>query len=89
MKKLFKNIRRDVSSITSFLVDFLITLAGIPATTVLADTSLVTTAPAATTAFSPTVTPGKMVALAPIQAFFLISTGFSSNFFDDEDQADD
>ena len=49
--------------------------------TVFAGTSLVTTAPAATTAFSPTVTPGKIVALAPIHAFFLISTGFKSSSF--------
>ena len=33
-------------------------------------------APAATMAFSPTVTPGKMVALAPIHAFLQIRTGF-------------
>lgn len=44
----------------------LITFAGTPPTTVLAGTSLLTTAPAATMAFSPTVTPGKMVAPAPI-----------------------
>ncbi|BAG27959.1 hypothetical protein N219_09715 [Limosilactobacillus fermentum MTCC 8711] len=36
-----------------------ITLAGIPPTIVLAATSLVTTAPAATIAFSPIVTPGR------------------------------
>lgn len=35
----------------------------------------------AITAFSPTITPGQMVALAPIQAFFLISTGFNSSSF--------
>lgn len=44
--------------------------AGIPPTIVLSGTSSETTAPAATTAFSPMVTPPKMVALAPIQAFF-------------------
>ena len=49
--------------------------------TVFFGTSLVTTAPAATTAFSPTITPGQIVALAPIQAFFLISTGFNSSSF--------
>lgn len=52
------------------------TLAGIPATTVLSGTSLETTAPAATTAFSPIVTPGKIVAPAPIQAFLFIMTVF-------------
>ena len=57
---------------------FLITLAGTPAITVLAGTSLLTTAPAATTAFSPTVTPGKIVAFAPSQAFSLIRTAFNS-----------
>lgn len=50
-------------------------LAGIPPTTVLAGTSLETTAPAATMAFSPMVTPGKIVAAAPIQAFRLTTIG--------------
>lgn len=45
---------------------FLIIFAGTPATTVFFGTSLVTTTPAAITAFSPTITPGQMVALAPI-----------------------
>lgn len=49
--------------------------AGIPPTIVLSGTSLETTAPAATTAFSPIVTPGKIVALAPIHAFFLMRIG--------------
>src|SRR5437764_15489307 len=49
-----------------------ICLAGMPPTTVLAGTFLETTAPAATTAFSPTVTPGSIVAPAPIHAFFLM-----------------
>lgn len=39
--------------------------AGTPATTALAGTSFVTTAPAATTLFSPRVTPASMVACAP------------------------
>ena len=46
--------------------------AGIPPTMVLSGTSFDTTAPAATTEFSPMVTPCKIVAFAPIQAFFLI-----------------
>ena len=45
---------------------------------VLAATSLVTTAPAATIAFSPIVTPGVMVALAPTQARRLITIGARS-----------
>jgi len=40
-----------------------------------------TTAPAATTEFSPIVTPGKMVAAAPIQAFRLIRIRFSTRTF--------
>ena len=49
--------------------------AGIPPTTVFAGTSLETTAPAATTAFSPMLTPGSIVAAAPIHAFRLIFIG--------------
>jgi hypothetical protein len=41
-------------------------LAGFPTTTANGGTSLVTTAPAPTTALNPTVTPHMMVALAPI-----------------------
>ena len=52
----------------------LMTLAGTPATTVLGGTSLVTTAPAATTEFSPMVTPGNIVALAPIHVLRRITT---------------
>ena len=44
--------------------------AGIPPTTVFAATSFVTTAPAATTALSPTVTPERIVAFDPTQTFF-------------------
>ena len=44
--------------------------AGTPATRACAGTSRVTTAPAATKAHSPTVTPQTMVALAPISPFF-------------------
>ncbi len=52
-----------------------------PATTVLSGTSFETTAPAATTEFSPIVTPGKMVAAAPIHAFRLISIRFKTSTF--------
>ena len=45
------------------------TRAGTPPTTVIGGTSFVTTAPAATTAQSPSVTPGRMVAFEPIQTF--------------------
>ena len=51
------------------------TLAGLPTTIVFAGTSFVTTAAAPTIAFSPIVTPGKIVTPAPIQAFFFITTG--------------
>ncbi len=57
------------------------TLAGRPATRVLAGTSLLTKAPAATTALSPTVTPGKIVASAPIQTFLPIITDLSSSLW--------
>jgi len=42
-------------------------MAGLPDTTALWGTWRVTTAPGATTAFSPTVMPGRMVALAPME----------------------
>jgi hypothetical protein len=51
------------------------TLAGIPPTTLSLGTSLVTTAPAATTAFSPIVTPCITVAFAPIHACALSTEG--------------
>ena len=47
-------------------------MAGISPTIVLSGTLIETTAPAATIEFSPIVTPGKMIAPAPIQAFFLM-----------------
>src|SRR5208337_1861835 len=46
-------------------------LAGFPATITLAGTSLVTTLPAPTTAFSPTVTLDRIVLPEPIEAPFL------------------
>ena len=49
--------------------------AGMPPTTVYGGTSCVTTAPEATTAPSPTVIPGNMIALLQIQALFPIVTG--------------
>jgi len=48
---------------------------GIPATTMFAGTSFVTTAPTATTELFPMVTPGSMVALDPIYTFSPIVTG--------------
>ena len=51
------------------------TRAGTPATSVRAGTSLVTTAPAATTASSPTVTPCRTVAPAAIHAPRPMTTG--------------
>ena len=52
-----------------------ITLAGTPATIQFGLTSFVTTAPAATIEFSPTVTPAKIIAAVPIQTFFSILIG--------------
>src|SRR5699024_1585895 len=54
---------------------FLITRAGTPATTVRAGTSWVTTAPAATTAPAPMVTPWVTTAAAPIQTSSSITIG--------------
>src|SRR5215831_1522992 len=51
------------------------TLAGFPATTAIGGTSDVTTAPAPMTAPSPTRTPGKMMARAPIQTSFPMTGG--------------
>ena len=55
------------------------TLAGFPPTRVFGGTSLVTTAPAATTEFSPTVTPPMIVAPAAIQTFLSITMGFPTS----------
>ena len=49
--------------------------AGMPPTTAFAGTSLETTAPAATTEFSPMVTPGNIVAAALIHELRLIVIG--------------
>src|SRR6476619_4076380 len=51
------------------------TAAGFPATTVFGSTFFVTTAPAATTEFSPMVTPFKITAFIPIQTLSEILTG--------------
>jgi hypothetical protein len=51
------------------------TLAGFPPTRVLGGTFLVTTEPAATTEFSPTVTPPMIVAPAAIHTFLSITMG--------------
>ena len=52
--------------------------AGTPPTIVFSGTSLVTTAPAATTALSPMVTPCRMVELDPTHTFFpsVIGAGY-------------
>src|SRR5205823_14279558 len=49
--------------------------AGLPATTMFEGTLLLTTDPAATTEFSPILTPFKMVAFIPIQTLSAIFTG--------------
>ena len=63
--KSWMQIKQDINVMIAFIVlldqMFLICFAGMPPTTVLAGTSFDTTAPAATTAFSPMVTPCKMV----------------------------
>src|SRR5690606_9050897 len=52
------------------------TRAGFPATTTSAGTSRVTTLPAPTTARSPMVTPGRMIAPPPIHTSFPLVTGW-------------
>lgn len=59
----------------------LIIFAGIPPTTILSGTSFETTAPAAITAFFPMVTPGKIVAFAPIHAFSFDVNGLTCQSF--------
>lgn len=55
----------------------LITRAGTPATTAFAGTSFVTTLPAPTTAFSPMVTPHKIVEPVPMLAPFFTTVGMT------------
>ena len=54
-----------------------ITFAGTPPTIALAGTSLVTTAPAATMALSPMVTPCRMVTFAPSHTFLPMCIGLA------------
>ena len=61
-------LRGGLYAVVSPGVIWRIMRAGTPATTVIGGTCAVTTAPAATTAPRPTVTPGRMVAFAPTQA---------------------
>lgn len=53
--------------------------AGLPATIVFGGTFAITTAPPATMLPSPTVTPGMIIALWPIQTLSSIVTGFTSS----------
>src|SRR5712691_13164012 len=53
----------------------LTTSAGLPATTAFGGTLFVTTDPAATTEFSPIVTPFKLTAFIPIQTLSQLLTG--------------
>ena len=55
--------------------------AGTPPTMVFGGTSAITTAPAATTEFSPMVTPGKIVAAAPIHALRFTTIGLQIKAF--------
>lgn len=58
-----------------------INLAGLPPTIVLLSTSLFTTAPAATIAFSPIVTHRTIIAPVPIHTFFFIIICFGISIF--------
>lgn len=60
---------------------FLINFVGTPATMELSGTSFVTTTPAATMEFLPTVIPERIMAPAPNYAFFLITTGLVSKLW--------
>lgn len=73
--------RRTKTKKVALLSYFFIILAGTPATTLFLGTLFVTTAPAATIEFSPTVTPGKILAPAPIQTFFSKRTFLNSILF--------
>ena len=73
-----KRITSEVSLTARPFYNFFITLAGTPPTSVFGSTSFVTTAPAATTAPSPMVTPPIIVALAPIQQPSPIMIGFAN-----------
>ena len=72
---------RNASTSSVFSVAFasfsLMTRAGHPATTLLAGTSSMTTAPAATTAFFPICTPSITTAFAPIHTSSSTMTGVS------------
>lgn len=63
------SILSEMSLLISQSSILLINRAGMPPTTVLAATSLFTTAPAPMTALSPIVTPCRMVALEPTHTF--------------------
>lgn len=68
----------DRASLLAERSNFLITRAGLPATTHPSGTSRVTTLPAPTMLWMPIVTPGRMIAPAPIQAPSSIRTGLST-----------
>src|SRR5436309_11608226 len=65
---------------TNHTWNFFTTTAGFPATTVFGSTLLVTTDPAATTEFSPMVTPLRMTAFMPIQTLSPMMTGAVTSF---------
>src|SRR5207245_4227631 len=67
--------RETESTYCHFLGSIFNTFAGLPTTTLLGGTSLVTTLPAPTIAFSPTVIPQSRVALEPIEAPFFTRVG--------------
>src|SRR5438067_10467781 len=65
---------------TNHTWNFFTKTAGFPATTVFGSTLFVTTEPAATTEFSPIVTPFKITAFIPIQTLSEILTGALFSF---------
>ena len=71
------NIKYQISNIKYQMSNLLITFAGTPPTMAFAGTSLVTTAPAATMAFSPIVTPCKTVTFAPSHTLLPICIGLA------------
>lgn len=67
----------------------LMNFAGTPPTMTFGGTSFVTTAPAAITALSPIITPGRIVAFAPTQTFFLKQSEQDTLFRGLQEQARD
>src|ERR1051326_8451491 len=69
------DVGRSAFGVCSCHSNFFTTIAGLPATTVFGSTVFVTTDPAATTEFSPIVTPFKITAFIPIQTLSQLLIG--------------